>query len=66
MSRLLTRQHNLKVVIVAATVSELLRRAAVKTGKGRRFLDFAQALVRQRETRFHKLVELVKTEDVPE
>ena len=66
MSRLLTRQHKLKVVIVAAMVSELLRRAAVRAGKERRFLYFARALVRQRETRFHKLVELVETKNVPD
>ena len=63
--KLLARQHQLKVVLVAAMVSEMLRRAAVEAGKERRFLDFAQALVRQRTSRFKKLVSLVGAEDVP-
>jgi hypothetical protein len=63
--KLLTRQHQLKVVLVAAMISEMLRRAAIEAGKERRFLDFAQALMRQRTSRFRKLVSLVETEDVP-
>ena len=64
-TKLLTRQHQLKVVLVAAMVSEMLRRATVEAGKERRFLDFAQALVRQKTSRFKKLVSLVESEYVP-
>jgi hypothetical protein len=57
--KLLLRQHRLRVVVVSAVVSELLRKAAAKCDKERKVLDFAQALVRQRTTRFHKMVRSV-------
>ena len=46
-------------------ISELLRRAAAKCGKERRVLDFAQAFMRQRMTRFRKLVRSMEEEETP-
>ena len=65
MAKLLLRQHRLRVVVVSAMISELLRRAAAKCGKERRVLDFAQALVRQRTTRFTKLVRTMEEDETP-
>ena len=64
-AKLLLIQHRLRVVVVLAMISGLLRRAAAKCGKEWRVLDFAQALVRQRTTRFRKLVRSMEEVETP-
>ena len=55
-AKLLLRQHRLRIMVVSAMISEMLRKAAAKCGKERKVLDYAQALVRQRTGRFKKMM----------